>query len=427
MMRFSVLTAALWAAFVLTTPFARAERIEAEGIASLDAGKVAARKIALEDAMHQAALTQGARIASNEQLGNGVYTQSGRVEAEPLRGQVQVMSEYARGGLYHVHIAVDDKPKETTRVAESNSCASAAGRPVRRRLITTYFMVENPGAASDMPALATFLPAEFARRLAHLPRFAALDAGNVSVLPERTAPEPAAGAEVVREIGRRENAQFLVSGRVLDTSVTRTGIGYSVLNRDPGSHGTLNYNGPLAGFLGGSVRVEPKERQFDFEVWVYDAFTGALLARERFSGAGKISNNRIGSNFQQALGSKAFWNTDYGNTMSQLINQAAGYIDQQLACIPYMARVALVEGARRLFFNGGGLDGLQVGDSLMIYKQRPLTRIRSVGSERELGVPEMLSGDATIVQLQPNFAIAEVRNVRFPVQAGDILRFIPQR
>jgi hypothetical protein len=426
MMRFSVLTAALWAAFILTAPFARAERIEAEGIASLDAGKVAARKIALEDAVHQAALTQGARIASNEQLGNGGYAQSGRVEAEPLRGQVQVIGEYARDGLYHVHIAVDDKPKETTRVAESSSCASAAGRPVKRRLITTYFMVENPSAASDMPALATFLPSEFARRLARIPRFAAFDTGNVSVLPERAAPEPAAGAEVVREIGRRENAQFVISGRVLDTSVTRTGIGYSVLNRDPNSHGTLNYNGPLAGFLGGSVKVEPKERQFDFEVWVYDAFTGVLLARERFSDTGKISSNRIGPGITQALGSKAFWRTDYGNTISQLINQATGYIDQQLACIPFMARVARVEGTRRLFFNGGGLDGLQIGDNLLIYTQRPLSTIRSAGNGRELGVPELLSGDATIVQLQPDLAIAEVRSSRFPVQAGDLLRFIPR-
>lgn len=423
--RLLTLTAALWAAFAFTS--VQAEVIQAEGIASLDAGKVVARKIALEDAMHQAALTQGATISSNEQSTRGVYAQSGRLEADkPLRGAVKVVNEYAREGLYHVHITVETKSPEEVR-NEKSTCANAPGRPVKRRLVTTYFSVENVSAASDMPTLATFLPSEFARRLAGMPRFRAFDAGSVSVLPVRSMPEPAAGAEEVREIGRREDAQFVVAGRVMDTSITRSGIGYSLLNHDSNSHGSLNYDGPFAGFLGGSVKVEPKERQFDFEVWIYDAFTGSLLARERFSDTADTSNKRIGSGLTQALGSKVFWQSDYGAMMSQLINQAASYIDQQLACIPFMARVARVEGKQRLYFNGGGLDGLHIGDSLLIYKQRPLTTIRAAGNGRELGVPEAVSGDATIVQLQPDFAIAEVRNARFPVQAGDLLRFMPRR
>ena len=47
----STACAAIWAAFVLTAPAAQAERIEAEGVASLEAGKVVARQMALQDAM----------------------------------------------------------------------------------------------------------------------------------------------------------------------------------------------------------------------------------------------------------------------------------------------------------------------------------------------------------------------------------------
>lgn len=424
MSRFSVLAAALWAAFALST--AQADTIEAEGIASLDAGRTAARKLALEDAMHQAALTQGARITATEQSNQGLYAQSGRLAPlQPLQGEVKVVREYASEGLYHVHIAVEDK-RPVAR-AESGTCGSIPGRPLKRRLITTYFMVEKPAAASDMPTLATFLPGELARRLAVMPRFKAFDAGAVSVLPQPSSGEPAAGAEIVREIGRREDAQFVVAGRVVDTSVTRTGIGFSTFTNPDGAGASLSYDGPLAGFLGGTLKVEPKERQFDFEVWLYDAFTGSLLARERFADSGEVSNKRVGPALAQALGSQAFWQTGYGTAMSQLINQAVGYIDQQLACIPFMARVARMEGSSRLYFNGGGLDGLQVGDNLLIYKQRPRTTLRAAGNGRELGVPEALSGDATIVQLQPDFAIAEVRGARFPVQAGDILRFMPRR
>lgn len=299
--------------------------------------------------------------------------------------------------------------------------------PLKRHVVTTYFTVEQPASASDLPSLATFLPAEFSRRLSLLPRYSASNAGGVTVLPS-SAIEPIAGENGARLIGQREDAQFVVTGRVIDTSVVSTRTNYSILDNAAYNGGTLNYIGPLGSFLGARFHTDPLERQFDFEVWVYDAFTGALMKRERFADVAKVTRPiaAVGAVGKAPLGSAAFWREEYGRMMDTLLDKAVGWVDGQLACQPYMTKVAQLDGGR-IYLKGGDLDGLKVGDRLAIYKQRPLNTLRAAGSGHELGVPETFSGNAVVVQVQPAFAVAEVKSSRYKVEVGDILRFSERR
>lgn len=430
MSRLFLLAAALWAAFVWSAP-ARADRIEAEGLAPMDGGRAAARQLALQDAIQQAAITQGAHISSSEQMTGGSYAQSGRVNAiKPLQGEVEVLDEYEQNGLYHVHIAVNSPSpakspaKSATTLTAQSCCSCQEGRALKRRLITTYFTVDRPVAAEGLSSLPTFFPGEFARRLASYPRFNVLNAGNISVLPDH-ALDPSAGGEAAREIGRREDAQFVLAGRVTDTSAHTSRTGFTVLEQNPEYHGNLYYDGPLAQFIGGSLHKETQLRQLEFDVWVYDALSGAVILNQHFAGSANVARNRIGIGAAESnpLGTDAFWQSEYGRLFDRLLKRAVNSVDEQLACIPYTVRVARVDGHTRLYLDGGGLDGLQVGDSLMMYKQSPLTTLRSAGSGRELGLAETLIGDAVVVQVQPQFAIAEARNARQQVSVGDMLRF----
>lgn len=107
MKRNGLAIAALVAAFLLSGP-ARAEVFSAEGVAPLDNGLVAARDMALRDALKLIAIRQGARVESAQVLENGRASESGTLTASgAVQGTVKVVSEYQQGKLYHVKVQVD--------------------------------------------------------------------------------------------------------------------------------------------------------------------------------------------------------------------------------------------------------------------------------------------------------------------------------
>ncbi|WP_024301842.1 flagellar assembly protein T N-terminal domain-containing protein [Pseudogulbenkiania sp. MAI-1] len=412
--------AALVAAFVLPLAPAGAAKLLGTGIATLDHGVPAARELAIQDAIRQAALAQGASLQSTEYAANGQLNDSTRLSAAPLSGKVTVRREYQRDGLYYVEVEVDTGDVR----AGGQQCIQAGGRELRRRVVATYFNVERPADASDMPELATQLPVELARRLSAGGRFLASEAGRVSVLADPKLAEPQAGAEMVREIGRREGVQFVIGGRVLDTAPAASGLRASLFDGDHGGEQGVFYNGPFSGLLGGAVRYRPTVRQFDVEVWVYDALTGGLLVNHRLSTSG---TGQVAPPAPRPFGSAAFWRSDYGRAVDQLLDRAVQQTADTLACIPFTARVARVEGGKRVYLDAGGLAGLAVGDRLLIYKPQPAAPLRGAGTAGELGIAEALSGTVVLTQVQPGLSIGVVQNARLGVEEGDYLRFLPPR
>ncbi|TCP15731.1 flagellar assembly T-like protein [Crenobacter luteus] len=417
-MRRLALAAALSAAFVLP---ASAERLTGTGYAALDAGPVAAREAAIADALEAAALSRAARVTSAELVEPGRIGASTSLSAAPLpAGRVTVVDEGVRDGLYRVTVAVDTAQPGPR--ADGGRCPDGrpTGRALKRRVLASYFYLDAPRDASDLGELSRALAAEFARRLSALPRFAARDGGAFGVLPEPAVADPDSGGERAREIGRREDVQFVLAGRVIDTGVGRVAPGFSLFGADRSRPGAF-YAGPLSGLFGAGVTLEPAERRFDFELWVYDAFSGALVVRERFAAT---AEGRVAGRSLPPFASEAFRTTDYGRTVDALLGEAVGRVDALLACVPFMSRVARVEDGRRLYLGDGALAGLKVGDSLLVYKQRPQQALRAAASERRLGVAERLSGDAVVIQVQPGLAVARLQNARYPVAAGDLVRLV---
>ncbi|GGY10941.1 flagellar assembly protein T N-terminal domain-containing protein [Paludibacterium paludis] len=416
--------AALGAAFVLVSGLVRAQSITARGAAPLDAGRSAARELAIQDAVNQAALSVGARVESAEMLEGGRYRETGSLTASPLGGKVKVLSEYAEGGLYHVKIAIDtpDRAAEPARSASTDpSCAAPGGRSLRKKLVTTWFAVRDPADASDLTGLSTRLPSVLAERLGARPALSVTDAGGIGVLPDARMSDPRAGSDNVRLIGAKEGAQFVVAGRVVSTSVTSRFLRPTLFESHNTSQQGVYYDGPLSGILGGAVKYVPTERQFDAEIWLYDALTGAVLLNDRIStlarGGSVVPANPV------PFGSAAFWRTDYGQAIDGLLDKAVAKLDATLSCIPFSAKVVEVDDTGKSYISAGGLDGLKVGDKLLLYRQQS----RAAGNNPELGIAETLVGTVSLVQIQPRLSIAVAEGGGKAAQAGDIVRYQPKR
>ncbi|AUH51639.1 hypothetical protein CXB49_12850 [Chromobacterium sp. ATCC 53434] len=420
--RFSAIAAALAAALVFSGP-AGAEVLNAEGVAPLDNGVVAARDMAIRDALKLLAIRKGARIESAQVLENGGAGESGTLTASgPVQGTVKVLKEYRQGSLYHVQISVDTgNPAAEPARSRDPACAMPPGRSLRRRLVTTYFNVDRPAEASDLSSLATGLPTELSRRLSRNPMLLVRDADTISVLADSRVSEPSAGRDVASQLGLREGVQFVVAGRVLSTSVTDKNTRPSIYESNNTSLQSAIYNGPFSGMFGGGVKYAPTRRQFDMELWIYDGLTGSLLANERVSGE---ANGEVVPKLPKPFASTAFWETDYGKLVNRLMDQAAQRVDDVISCIPFSARVVRLEG-KRVYINAGLLDGMAVGDKLLLYKRSSGQPVRDLITSLDLGVPESLNGDISLVQVQPNFSIAVVQSNRQPVREGDYVRFVP--
>jgi len=422
--------AALVAAFVLSLSSVQAAPLLAEGIAPLDGGTAAARELAIRDALRQAAVSSGGEIQSEQLMDSGNVSEVSVLSAPSLQGRVKVLDEFSRNGLYHVTLQIEPTAGAATsksaavaqgRQDKSVSCGMPAGRSLKRKLLTTYFLVVNPAEANDLQDLATNVPAELARRLGNLGNFDVHQANRLSVLPDPRMPDPASAWDAVRELGRREDVQFVVAGRILSTGAVDKSLHATLYDSNNTSEQGTYYNGPLAGLFGGALKYQATARQFDMEVWVYDALTGALLANQRID---DVARGKIVEQVPSPFGSAGFWHGDYGRMVDKLLDGASQKVVDLVSCIPLTAKVLRVDEGRRVYVSAGGLDGLAVGDQMMLYKPRSAEMLRANGTSRDLGMPEDLSGSISIIQVQPNFSIGVVQSAQLKVEEGDFLRFM---
>lgn len=411
--------AACWAAFVLWLQPARAEVYQAEGMASLEAGVVAAREAAIQDALRQIAIThQGGLVASSNMVA-GLQTQESLMLGPlSLPGKTKVLGESQREGLLFVRVEHDTDGGEEKQVDPCQRAAMPPGRFLARRIITTYFQLERPTEASDLGSIASWFPAELARQFNQRRDTLALDAGSLSVFPGGVVREASAAADTVRELGKREAAQFVLAGRILDTGITRQEPRFGAFGgaRD-GSQGS-DYIGPFAGLFGLSLRPSPQTRRFEVEYWLYDTLSGGILLRDTLQ---RQAQGDVSARSQRVFSTADMKQGDYGQLLAQTRDEIVNKVSSAVLCLPFATRVTRVDGDR-IYLSAGALDGLAVRDRLVVYKPRPATEIRRIDGA-VLGVPEQQAGDVEIEQVQPRFAVARLRNGKSKVDAGDWVRF----
>lgn len=192
-----------------------------------------------------------------------------------------------------------------------------------------------------------------------------------------------AGAPLVSEWAAKAGAQYVVAGVFKDFGVAK-------------------------------VAAVLPERNVRVEAYVFDAFSGSLIARREFSRQlffGGIPQNVL-------PGTRTFDSTRLGKSYNALIAEMARWVEDTAACQPFPVKVLRAD-KNGIQLEGGSDRGLQKGMTLQSW--RP-------GAEppaRHPGVPASSRQLPTLVvkEVQFNTSLAEIPQQRFPpkVATGDVL------
>lgn len=360
---------------------ANARSMEAEGVAPLDLGTpTEVREAAIQDALHQAGLNVGARISSTRYIAaNGRQVESSQLRADNAAGGIRVLKEWTEHGLLHV------------RVQGEIPGQCGIGGAYRKKVLIHRFDIPGVASVSDMPAIWGGIPLEFAHRLQTSSRLLSEVMTSSAPLMNELDPNRAEQDRLrFMAIATQKNAQILVSGRVLDTSVA-----------------------PAQYFW------EDDVRHFEVEIRLIDGLTGTEIAVHK---AHREASGRIDM-LAFPFGSEGFFKTDYGRAVDETLSVLVNEILNDLNCLPFSTRIQRVDG-HRLYLNAGTTSGVAPGDTLAIYTHDRQFPRHSVAGHHAGGIPEIPSGTARIISVQPQLAIAEVIEDETPVDVreGDIVR-----
>lgn len=419
---------ALAALFVAGTAAAQSI-IEAEGVAAIDAGGMdKARLLAVQDALNQAALSAAAEIeTSSRSSATGALRESVRVTPAAEVSGHTVLREWAHDGLLHVMVRAEirnEAPPSSNRPNSGGSKNAARSVPkYKKKVAVTRFNITSSLQVEDISDIWNGYPLELLRRLEA--RGGTLPVNVISsLLPDgrEANPDSPANRDLIRSIAERTGSQFVISGVILDA-----GFGKETIRPYAGWQGNetgrrfelgLPWNSVVAG-----LKPEPSERRLEVEIFIHDGLTGALIARHRDSAE---ATGRVTVGRDKAFASAAFFATPFGQTVERTLNTQVEAIDNNLACLPFMANIVRIEG-RKIFLDAGGTSALAPGDKLMVYSKNTMAPMTGLFASATLGIPESAAATVTLLQVQPLFAAGELAAdpAKVRVQEGDVVRSDP--
>jgi curli biogenesis system outer membrane secretion channel CsgG len=152
-----------------------------------------------------------------------------------------------------------------------------------------------------------------------------------------------AGGDKAAVIGQMTPAQLLVKGEIT--------------NYQDGTQG----GGGGFGFGGISLGMNDSTAEINVVVYVVDATTGQVVATQKVIGKSKSSGIALGV-------SRGYWNgnvssfkqTNVGKAVENAIDQAVGFIVQQIPNLHWSGNVILVNGDK-VYINRGQREGVAVG------------------------------------------------------------------
>ncbi len=297
-----------------------------QGAAQIGPGGIEeARRAAIDDAVMRAS------------------SQLKRRNAGSVISDVKVVDEWQDGEVYRIQaLAV---------LSERQHCAS----PYRKKIVATGFPIMNAEqvSSSESQDLFSGIPREINNRLMETGDFIGRNLTN-AVLYSRPdiAPEilPTTGSaeSVIVNVARQYNAQFVLSGviRGFRTESTEYVRGTGVL---------AEIKSMTRDFIG--------RRSIDFDVFVHDGFSGALLFQQRYS-ASILGDVSLPNGYN--VGSERFNDTPSGHKIDELIQQASADLHRLFGCYPFTTRV-LEATHHRIVIAAGAQDKIKAGDKLMIF------------------------------------------------------------
>lgn len=371
--------------FIVFTDPIHAATIEVEGTAVItSAGTERARLKAINDAKMQASLQIAAQVQTSIRVGKSSSIDSSRIQAVGAIGKTSVLREWQDDEIFHVVIAVDTEqlPVQAT---------TAVG--YKKKLTVTPFHLQASRQAFDLNDIAVELPRELLRRFDHSHQFLAKSS---QYYISQEAQGPSQDNHAVKRMANMHGSQFVISGEVLNTSVSE--------------------EDRLLGFL------TKKKRLFEIEIYLHDGFSGALLARHRLGQAAE-GDVMIGRDIP--FSSQQFFKTAYGHVIDKVIDDAVELLSRDMEKFPFSTKIIRVMDDK-IYINAGSTSFIAPGDTLTVYQSgRTLPINSSLRQYDDAGTEENLVGTIRVVQVQPLFAICiadpEIKDAS--IEVGDIVRF----
>lgn len=371
--------------FALQAPAVQAAPAEAEGVALVAEGGVErARQLAIRDALEQLGLRSAARVdVAAGASTRGKTLESSRVQPAAEFDRYTVVREWQTGQLLHVRVQVKDeeaRPRGNVNLG------------YRKKIVVTPFHVRSSPQLDDVDNIATRLPQELLRRMTGSGKFLGKDSPYV-ISPGASGPSNDLAA--VRRIAAMYDAQFVIAGEIVDASNFGKPAYYGLIRKDA--------------------------RRIEIAFYVYDGLSGALVAR-RTAVAEGVGEQRIGRD--KPFGSASFAATPFGGAILRALDEGVARIAQDLAPLPFMAKIVQVQG-NQVFIDAGSTSSVAPGDQLVIYRLDARQQVYGNDPLVPLGTVEAPVGTLSIVQVQPGFSIGRIEpaSAAKQVSAGDLVRF----
>ncbi len=328
--------------------------IHATGKAVIENGRVdIARQSAREDALRQAAMQAGVRVYGHQSLRNGDLTEDRLdIMSHAYIRDVKVLDEKVKNQVLTMLVSAN--------VEQLSHCDSGAANGYRKKVAIAGFSVQNPGDAQygNLYNIDRSLPAYLSRQLNHLGNTLVFENSHTRLYEDlNNAPTAFTHQRTLTKavmVAREMGVQFVLSGVIRDMSVKNPGA----MNNSPAASLRRAFSS-LTG-VGGYDR----SRAFALEIFVHDGFNGSIVF-QKFYRIERPWNEDLQSRI--AFGSDAFWQSDYGKGVGDLLDNIAHELNEHLRCQPFITRISRVEG-KTLYFSSGGSAGVRPGDKLSVYR-----------------------------------------------------------
>ncbi|WP_344794352.1 flagellar assembly protein T N-terminal domain-containing protein [Litoribacillus peritrichatus] len=369
---------------MVCTSVAWSKTVTGEGHAQIGSDVENARDLAYRRALRDASLQANVRVTSTEIANNGYISHDNiRMESAAEFGQVEILTESIDGNVLTLKVRAE--------VAQAPMCTPSKSQNYNKRVAVLGFSREKIDHATlgGLDAIERELPQRVALTMSSYGGLRVQPATHIGLYPDVTnAPSRSMPDYTVAElsrIGRDLGVQYVISGVIRDMS-----------NRGDYKREELLIQ-PLLNWF---VEPEPLTRRMSVDVYVYEAYSGALVHRTSYSDEGDWTE----SEFSKAgFGSQNFWKTDYGFAVERVIANISEDMSMLMNCQPFMAEILQAEG-QQLRINAGALDGLRPGDTLTVYRTKE-------HYEHPVRIDASMNRVQTTVkisQVQPHFAFAEI-------------------
>ncbi|MFQ3235523.1 MAG: hypothetical protein ACI9C4_001081 [Paraglaciecola sp.] len=305
---------------------------EASGQAAIHNGdKQAAKQQATQEAIKQALLFAGASVSSVMEMSNGLLEHD-RIEVRSS-GEVndlQLISESYHDGFVSISIRADIFAQQTT-------CQAAQ---YQKDIVTAWFPIKHQEQSSvgNMNGFGQTIAEHFQQQFNRHSRYSAISV----VEPYYLSPYHRDIKGSVLSLARKTNSQFVVVGEISEFSVEQQ------------SQSSLLFWRPAA-----------LTRNFTLQLNLFDGNTGKIIAKKvsAMSAPWEFALHQQVNNSSPAL-----WQSAFGNSVSNLLQQNAQLIDETISCLPTYARILQVND-EQLTVNIGTQHGVQNGDELTLFQK----------------------------------------------------------